>query len=144
MSSKLVEKETSKVVKVINNANNKLKFSGYNFSERHHIIESGIAFYMKRKQTAKENGERMFQTEEEARGKRDKKKLGIKEIWFRLQVVKNKKELKKRTPWIHRSQIIKQTQPPPAQPYEKESENNSEKKRKNKNIRPFCPQNTTK
>ena len=43
MSPKLVEKETNEVVKVLDNANNKLKFSGYKFLERNHIIESGIA-----------------------------------------------------------------------------------------------------
>ena len=123
MSPKLEDKETDEVVKVLDNANNKLKLSGYKFSERHHIIESGISFYMKRKQTAKENGEKMFQTKEEARKKRDKKKLGIKEIWFPLQVVKKKKELKKRTPWIHRSQRMKQTHPAPP-PHKDENDDN--------------------
>ena len=52
MSLILVYKETYEVVKVLDNANNKLKLSGYKVPERHHIIESGISFYMKRKQTA--------------------------------------------------------------------------------------------
>ena len=65
---------------IIDNANDKMKFSGYKFSERHHIIESGIANYQNRKQAFKERDERMFQTEEEAHEKRDKMKLGVKEI----------------------------------------------------------------
>ena len=60
ISPKLVDKETEEIVKVLDNANNKLKLSGYKFKERHNIIESEISFYMKRKQAAKENGERMF------------------------------------------------------------------------------------
>ena len=84
MSLKLVEKETEDVVKVLDNANNCLKFSGYNFPERHHIIEAGITNYQKRKQASKVKGQRMFLTEEEAGGERDKKKLGVKEMWYRL------------------------------------------------------------
>ena len=75
MTPRLVEKETEELVSVLDNANYRLKYSGYNFSERLHIIEAGITNYKKRKQASKENGERMFQTEEEARQKRDKKKL---------------------------------------------------------------------
>merc|ERR1711954_36623 len=84
MSQKLVEKETEDVVKVLNNPNNRLKFSGYNFPERHHIIEDGITNYRKRKQASKVKGQRMFLTEEEARSERDKKKLGVRETWYRL------------------------------------------------------------
>ena len=76
ISPKLVEKETEDVVKALNNANNRLKFSGYNFPERHHIIEAGITNYKKRKQASKVKGQRMFLTEEEARSERDQKKLG--------------------------------------------------------------------
>ena len=62
MSPKLVEEETEELVRVIDNTNNRLKYSGYNFSERLHIIESGILNYRKRKRTSKEKEERMFQT----------------------------------------------------------------------------------
>ena len=78
MTPRLVERETEELVRVLDNANYRLKYSGYNFCERLHIIESGITNYRKRKGASRENGERMFQTEEEARGKRDKKKLGLK------------------------------------------------------------------
>merc|ERR1711954_597616 len=47
MSPKLVEKETEDVVKVLDNANDPLMFSGYNCTERHHIIEAGITNYQK-------------------------------------------------------------------------------------------------
>ena len=58
MSPKLVEKETEDVVVVLNNANNRLKFSGYNFPERHKVIEAGITNYRKRKQTSRDKSER--------------------------------------------------------------------------------------
>ena len=61
--------ETEELVRVIDKDNNRLKYSGYNFSERLHIIESGISNYRKRIEASRENGERMFQTEEEAREK---------------------------------------------------------------------------
>ena len=105
MTPRLVEEETEELVGVLDNANTRLKYSGYNFSERLHIIESGISNYWKRKRNSKEKKERMFQTEEEAREKRDKKKLAVRETWYRLPVMKKKKELKKRKPpWIHSSQ----------------------------------------
>ena len=44
---KLVEKATEDVVKVLDNDNDCLKFSGYNFTERHQIIEAGITNYKK-------------------------------------------------------------------------------------------------
>ena len=84
MTPKLVEKQTEDVVQVLDNANDRLKFSGYNFSKRCHIIESGITNYQKRKQASKVKGQRIFPTKEEARGERDKKKLGVKEMWYRL------------------------------------------------------------
>ena len=62
MSPKLVEKETEELVRVLDNANTRLKYSGYNFSERLHIIESGISNYWKRKQNSRNKRERMFQT----------------------------------------------------------------------------------
>ena len=51
MSPKLVEEETEELVRVIDNTNNRLKYSGYNFSERLHNIKSGIPNYRKRKET---------------------------------------------------------------------------------------------
>ena len=99
MSPKLVEKETEDVVVVLNNANNRLKFSGYNFPERHKVIEAGITNYRKRKLASKEKGQRMFLTEEEARSERDKKKLGVKETWYRLQIVTKKRERNQKGFW---------------------------------------------
>ena len=105
MTPRLVEEETEEMVRVIDNANTRLKYSGYNFSERLHIIESGISNYRKRKQNSSDERERMFQTEEEARERRDKEKLAVRETWYRLPVMKRKKELKKKkNPWIHSSQ----------------------------------------
>ena len=57
MIPKLVDKETEDVVQVLDNANDRLKFSGYNFSERHHIIESGITNYQKRKPASNVKGQ---------------------------------------------------------------------------------------
>ena len=48
MTPKLVEKETEDVVKVLDNANEHLKFSAYKFTGRHQIIEAGITNYQKR------------------------------------------------------------------------------------------------
>merc|ERR1711954_99119 len=96
MTLRLVERETEELVRVLDNANYQLKYSGYNFCERLHIIEAGITNYKKRKQASRENGERMFQTEVEARLKRNKKKLGGKETWCRLPVMTKKKEMKKK------------------------------------------------
>ena len=62
---KLVKKETNKLLKAFDNANKRLKFSRYNFSKTHHIIESKIATYRKSKQAFKAKGERQFKTEEE-------------------------------------------------------------------------------
>ena len=39
--------------------------------ERHNIIKSSIYNYLNSKQTSSEKGEKVFQTEEEARVKRD-------------------------------------------------------------------------
>ena len=99
MSPKLVEKETEDVVVVLNNANNRLKFSGYSFPERHKVIEAGITNYRKRKLASKVKGQRMFLTEEEARSERDKKKLGVKEMWYRLPIVTKKKERNQKGFW---------------------------------------------
>ena len=82
ISPKLVDKETDEIVKVLDNANNKLKLSGYKFTERHHIIESGIAFYNKRKQTGRERGGRA------ARGSHDESEVK----WGRTQRVEKGKE----------------------------------------------------
>ena len=81
MSPKLVNKECEELIRVLDNANNRLKYSGYNYFERLHIIESGITNYRKRKRASREKKEGMFQTEEEAREKRDKKKLAVRETW---------------------------------------------------------------
>merc|ERR1711954_42201 len=99
MSPKLVEKETEDVVVVLNNANNRLKFSGYSFPERHKVIEAGITNYRKRKLASKVKGQRMFLTEEEARSERDKKKLGVREMWHRLPIVIKKKERNQKGFW---------------------------------------------
>ena len=98
MTRELVEEETGELVRVIDNANSRLKYSGYNFSERLNIIESGISNYWKRKQNSRDRSERMFLTKEEAQEKRDKKKLAVRETWYRLPVVKKKKELKRKKP----------------------------------------------
>merc|ERR1711954_351615 len=87
MSPRLVEEETEDLVRVIDNANTRLKYSGYNFSERLHIIKSGIYNYRKRKENSRGKKERMFQTEEEARERRDKKKLAVRKTWYRLPVM---------------------------------------------------------
>ena len=114
MSPKLVKEECKELIRVLDNANNRLKYSGYNYFERLHIIESGITNYRKGKRASMEKRERMFQTEEEASEKRDKKKLAVRETWYRLQIVKKKKELrKKKFPWTHSSQKKRQTNPPP-------------------------------
>ena len=81
MTPKLVEEETGELVRVLDKANSRLKYSGYNFSERLNIIESGISNYWKRKRNSRDRSERMVQTEEEAREKRDKKKLAVRETW---------------------------------------------------------------
>ena len=69
MSPKLVVKETEELVRVINNANNRLKYSGYNFSERLHIIESRIPDYRKKEKhkekTVKECSKQRKKQEEE-------------------------------------------------------------------------------
>ena len=41
----------------------------------------------------------MFLTEEEARGEGDKKKLGVKEMWYRLQIVAKKRERNQKGVW---------------------------------------------
>ena len=41
----------------------------------------------------------MLLTEEEARAGRDKKKLGVKEMWYRLPIVTRKKEIHKKEFW---------------------------------------------
>merc|ERR1712081_168305 len=79
--------------------------------------------YKKRRRASKEKKERMFQTEGEAREKRDKKKLAVRETWYRLPIVKKKKELKRKRPsWIHSSRrkqhintspLPPEPQPPP-------------------------------
>ena len=92
---------------VLNNANNRLKFSGYNFPERHHIIEAGITNYRKRKQASKVKGQRMFLTEEEARSERDQQKLGVKETWYRLQIVTKKRERNQKGFWKKRRMMHK-------------------------------------
>merc|ERR1712081_132706 len=99
MSPKLVEKETEDVVVVLNNTNNRLNFSGYSFPERHKVIEAGITNYRKRKLASKVKGQRMFLTEEEARSERGKKKLGVKEMWYRLPIVTKKKERNQKGFW---------------------------------------------
>ena len=102
MTPKLLEKETEDVVKVLDNANNCLRFSGYNFHEGHHIIEAGINNYNKRKHASKVKGQRMFLTEEEARSERDKKKLGVKETWYRLRILTKKRERNQKGFWKKR------------------------------------------
>merc|ERR1711954_64866 len=120
MSPKLVINESKELIRVLDNANNRLKYSGYNYYERLHIIEAGITNYKKRRRASKLKKERMFQTEGEAREKRDKKKLALKETWYRLTIVKKKKELKRRRPpWIHNSrkkQMNTAPSPPEPQP----------------------------
>merc|ERR1712081_102909 len=117
MSPKLVIKECKELARVLDNANNRLKYSGYNYYERLHIIEAGITNYKKRRRASKEKKERMFQTEGEAREKRDKKKLALRETWYRLPIVKKKKELKrKRPPGIHSSCRKQHTNTPPPPP----------------------------
>merc|ERR1711954_616812 len=73
MSPKLVIKESKELIRVLDNANNRLKYSGYDYYERLHIIDAGITNYKKRRRASKQKKERMFQTEGEAREKRDKK-----------------------------------------------------------------------
>ena len=110
-------KECKELVRVLDNANNRLKYSGYNYYERLHIIEAGITNYKKRRRASKEKKERMFQTEGEAREKRDKKKLAVRETWYRLPIVKKKKELKRKRPsWIHSSRRKQHTDTPPPPP----------------------------
>merc|ERR1711954_616245 len=118
MSPKLVINESKELIRVLDNANNRLKYSGYNYYERLHIIEAGITNYKKRRRASKQKKERMFQTEGEAREKRDKKKLALKETWYRLTITKKKKELKRRRPpWIHSSRKKQtNTAPPPPEP----------------------------
>ena len=77
MNPKYVE-----TIETIKTTEDKMKFSGYSKNERVNIIESGITSYFRRKQEAEENGEFMWQTEEEAQEKRDRKKLEEKEIWY--------------------------------------------------------------
>ena len=66
MSPKMGDEESEDVLKVIDNTNEKLKFSGYNFLKGHHIIKAGITHYLKRKCASRERDERIFLMEEEA------------------------------------------------------------------------------
>merc|ERR1711954_634915 len=54
MSPRLVKEECKELVRVLDNANNRLKYSGYNYFERLHIIELGITNYRKRKRASME------------------------------------------------------------------------------------------
>ena len=96
MTPKLVDKETEDVVKVLDNANDCLKFLGYNFSEKHFIIESGITNYQKRKQDFKVKGQRISLLKRKKELRETKKEGGVKEMWYRVRMVTKKKERNKK------------------------------------------------